>query len=240
VRLPAWLQARLGPVRRDHQGVGSVDVTLTMDTERFQTALRSLGKSAGVAAVGMAGFGQAVKAAMEAEKDLARVAAIRRHSPRERTAGDDLREGLDRMILGLYEPPLWDAKETAHPANQMFANRQAMKRRELEAMRLRGVIRWQVRGGLAFVREPTVADRDAVVQGLLRDTYRGIHREQRIAFAIAYMRGWADTEDMDAGPCRSCQGSGLYPNPTGVFYAPTEWLGCPDCQGTGNFDQRAA
>lgn len=33
--------------------------------------------------------------------------------------------------------------------------------------------------------------------------------------------------------CDSCQGSGLYPNPTGVFYAPTEWLGCPDCEGTG-------
>lgn len=33
--------------------------------------------------------------------------------------------------------------------------------------------------------------------------------------------------------CESCKGSGLYPNPTGMFYAPTEWLGCPDCQGVG-------
>jgi hypothetical protein len=33
--------------------------------------------------------------------------------------------------------------------------------------------------------------------------------------------------------CEPCKGSGLYPNPTGVFYAPTEWLGCPDCMGAG-------
>lgn len=33
--------------------------------------------------------------------------------------------------------------------------------------------------------------------------------------------------------CEACDGSGLYPNPTGVFYAPTEWLGCPDCRGDG-------
>jgi hypothetical protein len=33
--------------------------------------------------------------------------------------------------------------------------------------------------------------------------------------------------------CEACGSSGLYPNPTGVFYAPTEWLGCPDCMGAG-------
>lgn len=34
--------------------------------------------------------------------------------------------------------------------------------------------------------------------------------------------------------CLSCNGSGIYPNPTGVYFTPTEWLGCPDCRGTGS------
>lgn len=56
---------------------------------------------------------------------------------------------------------------------------------------------------------------------------------------VLTVHGWrlldddGGTRECSAQPCESCKGSGLHPNPTGVFYAPTEWVGCPDCNGTG-------
>lgn len=52
--------------------------------------------------------------------------------------------------------------------------------------------------------------------------------ELRAYAARILAAGWRPTDE-----CEACHGSGLYPNPTGYFAAPTEWLGCPDCMGAG-------
>lgn len=62
------------------------------------------------------------------------------------------------------------------------------------------------------------------VQALGRDTRPLLILAARAVLAAGYR---------PTVECEACRGSGLYPNPTGVFYAPTEWLGCPDCQGAG-------
>lgn len=79
--------------------------------------------------------------------------------------------------------------------------------------------------------------RDAEVLALMRllapvveqRRHHGLNIEDAEVYARTVLEaGYRLTE-----ACAACQGSGLYPNPTGVFYAPTEWLGCPDCMGAG-------